>query len=864
MNDLASLKPRGGDCPLVSVVIPCYNVEKYISQCLNSIFDNGYANIEVICVDDRSEDNTVGIISKFQNIYQNLTLIKNTQDHNLYGGGCRNLGMEKARGKYIYFCDSDDYILPCLIPTCVRKCEELDADACCFRFQCLTRDNKLSRPAGIDFNALIDKTSPTFNIDTVRNIFTMAGVQQWNKFYNREFICRIGAKFQELKNSNDQTFGICTGIHAKRVVAIPDSFYVYRIASESSVQRGRMNGDNPYDVIEAFKLAHQMIVDSGSMSAKAQFKGYVLHELNYMKHHKIRLSSDFMGKLKMFMCSAGEYDSFLDNEMKKLDVSEPEAEPKEFDAIISFATYGKRINSPLIYRFLDSLVHQDCNIRHRIVANIWKRDYDEAPEKFKQYLRDNNIEVLTSDFNWKPHLKYVMSMQKYKDVPVVTVDDDMVYRKDMLQLLHAEHKKNPGTIICGHAKRIDWDSEGNTNKYTSWPNFQDSSCPRDDILPVGVGGVLYPPEFCKLIDDCTTKKIMEMGVLDRDDFFLHHLAIMNSIWAKVVKTPYPYNRYFGVLVETPIEELSSNETALWRDNLYNRKNNDSIWMFDIGAGIKNRPLVFVTVNAGTNTFTNITAKSILKHHPSAKVFVVDVVPNQRFTPIDEEMMKNVEVIEGIPKESLNLPTIDVMAVKNLADDEKRTIINRIGFNPFPMYFSGDTHHSTNIQFAIDTIGQDFVLIDSDAPLKRPVDFIDNRCSTIAGFQMCKYRQPDVILSSSNPRLIPFIQYLNVTKFREVGISFFDKNIIKDNLKLAKRWKPNAMFGDEIVSTNYTILIITGILLTHQLVGRGIRFGTIQEQNYIDHFGAGTWNKLRDRQKGQFYAKYKDWFKNPIC
>lgn len=859
MNDLASLKPRDGDCPLVSVVIPCYNVEKYISQCLNSIFDNGYANIEVICVDDRSEDKTVGIISKFQNIYPNLTLIKNTQDH-LYGGGCRNLGMEKARGKYIYFCDSDDYILPGLIPTCVRKCEEFAADACFFQYSCLL-NNKFCRPAGVRFDYIFDKTSPTFNIDTVRNIFTMAGVQQWNKFYNREFICRIGAKFQGLKNSNDQTFGICTGIHAKRVVALPDSFYVYRIASESSVQKGRMNGDNPYDVIEAFKLAHQMIVDSGSMSAKAQFKGYVLHELNYMKHHKIRLSSDFMGKLKMFMSSVGEYDPFLDDEMEKLDVSEP----KEFDAIISFATYGKRINSPLIYRFLDSLVHQDCNIRHRIVANIWKRDYDEAPEKFKQYLRDNNIEVLTSDFNWKSHLKYVMSMQKYKDVPVVTVDDDMVYRKDMLQLLHAEHKKNPRTIICGHAKRIDWDSEGNTKKYRSWPNFQDSSCPRDDILPVGVGGILYPPEFCKLIDDGTTKKIMRMGVLDRDDFFLHHFAIMNSIWAKVVETPYPYNRYSGVLVEAPIEELSSNETALWRENSYNRKNNDSIWMFDIGTGIKNRPLVFSTVNAGTNTFTNITAKSILKHHPSAKVFVVDVVPNQRFTPIDEEMMKNVEVIEGIPKESLDLPTIDVMAVKNLTDDEKRTIVNRIGFNPVPMYFSGDTHHSTNIQFAIDTIGQNFVLIDSDAPLKRPVDFIDNRCSTIAGFQMCEYKPHSVLLPDKGlSRITPYLQYFNVSKLREKGVCFFDKNIIKDNLKLASRWKPNPIYGDEMTSTNYTFLIVTGVLFTDQLLKRDCRFSTIQTGDYIDHFGAGTWNNQKNRMKSEFYAKYKDLFKNPIC
>ena len=70
-------------------------------------------------------------------------------------------------------------------------------------------------------------------------------------------------------------------------------------------------------------------------------------------------------------------------------------------------------------------------------------------------------------------------------------------------------------------------------------------------------------------------------------------------------------------------------------------------------------IVFSTVNAGTNTLTNITVKSILKFHPNAKVFVFDVVPKKRFTPIDEDIMKNVEVVKGIPWEKMGLPKIDI-------------------------------------------------------------------------------------------------------------------------------------------------------------------------------------------------------------
>ena len=65
------------------------------------------------------------------------------------------------------------------------------------------------------------------------------------------------------------------------------------------------------------------------------------------------------------------------------------------------------------------------------------------------------------------------------------------------------------------------------------------------------------------------------------------------------------------------------------------------------------------MNAGTNSFTNITVKSILKFHPSAKVFIIDVFPERRFHQIDDDVLKNIEVIEGIAKDRLNLPVIDI-------------------------------------------------------------------------------------------------------------------------------------------------------------------------------------------------------------
>ena len=77
-------------------------------------------------------------------------------------------------------------------------------------------------------------------------------------------------------------------------------------------------------------------------------------------------------------------------------------------------------------------------------------------------------------------------------------------------------------------------------------------------------------------------------------------------------------------------------------------------------------------------------------------------------------------------------------------------------NPVPVYFSGDTHHSTNIQFALDTIDHDFVLIDSDAPLIHPIDFVDSNNVTMASKLNCGFREGTDILTKKNSRFEPYV------------------------------------------------------------------------------------------------------------
>lgn len=140
-----------------------------------------------------------------------IKLFHNPEDHNIYGGACRNIGLDHATGKYVYFCDSDDYILPGLILECVKKCESLDADICCFlqeRVDALT-NRKIETPKYyFREDYIFDKGSETFNAFGVKNIFTITYSQIGDKMYSKKFLDSFNSRFQELKNSNDNAFHI--------------------------------------------------------------------------------------------------------------------------------------------------------------------------------------------------------------------------------------------------------------------------------------------------------------------------------------------------------------------------------------------------------------------------------------------------------------------------------------------------------------------------------------------------------------------------------------------------------------------------------------------------------------------------------
>lgn len=106
---------------LVSIVVPCYNIEKYIERCINSIINQTYKNLEIIAVNDGSKDNTLNILDRLKVKEPRLNVL-NYENHG--PSFARNRGIEQAHGQYIMFVDGDDFLNENIVNELLNTLEE--------------------------------------------------------------------------------------------------------------------------------------------------------------------------------------------------------------------------------------------------------------------------------------------------------------------------------------------------------------------------------------------------------------------------------------------------------------------------------------------------------------------------------------------------------------------------------------------------------------------------------------------------------------------------------------------------------------------------------------------------------------------
>ncbi len=246
--------------PKISVIVPVYNVEKYLKQCLESIINQTFKDIEIICVNDGSLDKSRKILEEYKNKDSRIRIIDKKN-----GGlsSARNAGLRFSTGEYISFIDSDDWIDETMFEKLYNNITKMNTDisiCAVHRF-----DEKKSQ---------IDDSNPYFTLEYFNETFDNkvfsykdtthflmdVCVMAWNKLYRKSFLDELGVEFPEGLIFEDGPFFFSIFFKTNRVSIIRDFLYYYRINRKGSiVQKG---GKHFIDIIDVVDLMYNSIKDT--------------------------------------------------------------------------------------------------------------------------------------------------------------------------------------------------------------------------------------------------------------------------------------------------------------------------------------------------------------------------------------------------------------------------------------------------------------------------------------------------------------------------------------------------------------------------------------------------------------------------
>ena len=260
--------------PSVSVIIPMYNAEKYIEQCLQSLLSQTLKNFEVIVVDDCSTDKSFAIVKKISTQFEGRLVSIKMQKNSGYPGLPRNFALNSARGEYIYFLDSDDFISKTALEELYNTAKEFDADVVHAEkyFTYIEKDGEsASQVHSFQLGEFVDKpTLETSDIGERVTDFIQKKYLWWacNKLFRRSLLTENKITFPAMTSFEDYVFLFQCLISAKNYVRVPFVSYYYRLTDNSLSHKPRYvsevvkNMATAISIIDNFMSSRKFFIDN--------------------------------------------------------------------------------------------------------------------------------------------------------------------------------------------------------------------------------------------------------------------------------------------------------------------------------------------------------------------------------------------------------------------------------------------------------------------------------------------------------------------------------------------------------------------------------------------------------------------------
>lgn len=287
--------------PLISIIIPAYNVEKYISGCLKSVTEQSYTNLEIIVMNDGSTDQTSSICREYRKIDERIVLI---EQNNQGLSAARNNALDIMNGEYVAFVDGDDQVAPHMYETLLYDLFNNQADIAMCNFLCIDKTGERGYPS-INYNIpeklVLEGNTKIEKIIFHNNMFVC------NKLYRRYLFDEV--RFPVGRVYED-AFVMPHIVHvAKKLVTNPECLYYY-VSREDSITHVPFSADR-FNMFYAQKSVYDYITHLSDI------------DLPYEKLCRKRMFLAFLYCVEAAIDSRGDYSEYLENmirEIKKYDI----------------------------------------------------------------------------------------------------------------------------------------------------------------------------------------------------------------------------------------------------------------------------------------------------------------------------------------------------------------------------------------------------------------------------------------------------------------------------------------------------------------------------------------------------------------
>lgn len=237
----------------VSIIIPVYNVEKYLSKCIESVLSQTFKDIEVICIDDGSSDGSAKILQEYARTDNRIKVFTQSNKGHF---AARHNGLKQATGEYVLFVDSDDWIKSNLIEMTLNCAKQNNVDVVVFGAYSVKNNHPYKGMYSVEKISKKYKEKILTLENYERDLFCVPPTA-WNKLYRKELLDNNDIKFQEIKNGEDQLFYLHTILTAKQIYILNNNLYYYEKNRPGSItSKKKKNSDAP---ISNFYIAEKLL-----------------------------------------------------------------------------------------------------------------------------------------------------------------------------------------------------------------------------------------------------------------------------------------------------------------------------------------------------------------------------------------------------------------------------------------------------------------------------------------------------------------------------------------------------------------------------------------------------------------------------